>query len=322
MPNRILRDWTDSDKIETLSCEAERFFTRLIMKADDFGCYYACPKRLRVQLFPIKEAMTVKIIMESLSECVKARLVRLYESGGSNFIEIVNFHQRMRAMHRRFPEPSATDDGHVTVMDSPKTEKESLEGKNQLCLTDDGHVTVILPDATASITELDIYEHYPLKVAKPVALAAIRKAMSRVSPEFLLERTKELARIRNGNKNHLAHPATWFNQERYNDDPNTWKTGMDEAQPQSPITAVESLVASRIGKIFARSTEQWDANEIRAFRAIGTITEAGLSAVEKYHAAKFPSAVPDYRCRSLLSLLNKWNQEADCAKKFKPHSAL
>jgi len=39
MPNRILRDWTDSDRVNSLSAEAERLFIRLIMKADDYGRY-------------------------------------------------------------------------------------------------------------------------------------------------------------------------------------------------------------------------------------------------------------------------------------------
>ena len=36
----MLRDWTQSEKIDELTIESERFFTRLIMKVDDYGCFY------------------------------------------------------------------------------------------------------------------------------------------------------------------------------------------------------------------------------------------------------------------------------------------
>lgn len=41
MPNRILRDCTDSEKINKLSVHAERFFYRLIMKVDSVDLFIA-----------------------------------------------------------------------------------------------------------------------------------------------------------------------------------------------------------------------------------------------------------------------------------------
>ena len=52
MPNRILRDWTDSEPVNSLSVHAERLFVRLIMKADDYGRLTDHPKLLRAMLFP------------------------------------------------------------------------------------------------------------------------------------------------------------------------------------------------------------------------------------------------------------------------------
>jgi len=68
-----------------------------------------------------------------------------------------------------------------------------------------------------------IYQAYPLKVGKPAALKAITKAIKRgTEPDKLLRLTKAYAAARDGNKDFCPHPATWFNQERYNDDPATW----------------------------------------------------------------------------------------------------
>lgn len=68
-----------------------------------------------------------------------------------------------------------------------------------------------------------IYKAYPKKVAKPVALRAIRKALKKHAFEFLLEKTQAFAKVRGENLEFVCHPSTWFNQERFNDDPATWR---------------------------------------------------------------------------------------------------
>lgn len=70
--------------------------------------------------------------------------------------------------------------------------------------------------------EEEIYCAYPRKVAKPEALKAIRTALSKIPFDDLLQKTKAFATARNGDVAFCPHPATWFNQERYNDDPSTW----------------------------------------------------------------------------------------------------
>src|SRR5260221_8297957 len=105
MPNRVLRDWTDSDKVDLLTVDAERFFTRLIMKADDFGCFYAEPRRLRIALFPLKDTIRDTDISRWLAECEKAVLVRCYDDADKRFLAIFDFRQRLRVMQRKFPEP-------------------------------------------------------------------------------------------------------------------------------------------------------------------------------------------------------------------------
>jgi hypothetical protein len=68
----------------------------------------------------------------------------------------------------------------------------------------------------------EIYRAFPLKVGKPAALRAIAKALSKTSFDNLLAKTKAFAEARNGDMEFCPHPATWFNGERYNDDPSTW----------------------------------------------------------------------------------------------------
>lgn len=77
-----------------------------------------------------------------------------------------------------------------------------------------------------------IYKAYPKKVGKPVALRAIRKALKTHTFEFLLEKTQAFAKVREKNLDYCPHPSTWFNQERFNDDPATWRPRDDPRSSQ------------------------------------------------------------------------------------------
>lgn len=68
-----------------------------------------------------------------------------------------------------------------------------------------------------------IYAEYPRKVAKKPAIKAIVQAAKAHGHEFLIERTKAYAIAVDGaDHEFLPHPATWFNQERFKDDPKEW----------------------------------------------------------------------------------------------------
>lgn len=110
MPNRMLRDWTDSEKVHSLSAEAERFFTRLIMKADDYGRYHADTKLLRAYLFPLYAgAIKETKIQQWLNECEAADLIFCYEVNGKKYLEIKLFEQKLKVRRSKYP-PSNEED--------------------------------------------------------------------------------------------------------------------------------------------------------------------------------------------------------------------
>jgi len=68
-----------------------------------------------------------------------------------------------------------------------------------------------------------IYEAYPRKVGKPVALRAIRKHLRKFGAEELLAKTKAFAEaVKDSDHQFIPHPSTFYNQERFNDDPQSW----------------------------------------------------------------------------------------------------
>lgn len=85
----------------------------------------------------------------------------------------------------------------------------------------------------------EIYAAYPRKVAKPEAIKAITKAIKLHGEEKVLSATIVFAKAKTGqDQQFIPHPATWYNQQRYNDDPETWKVSSHRTQrPLAVCTA-------------------------------------------------------------------------------------
>ena len=114
MPNRILRDYTDSLAVDRLDWLGECLFVRLIQKADDFGRFHGNPTLVRSLLFPLKNGLRDSDISARLAACEKAGLIRVYESSGKPFIEIVNFGQRLKTSTRsKYPDPPWSNCGQI-----------------------------------------------------------------------------------------------------------------------------------------------------------------------------------------------------------------
>ncbi len=84
----------------------------------------------------------------------------------------------------------------------------------------------------------EIYKAYPRKVGKAAAIRAISRALQQVKKGgiplreaeiYLFRRVQSYARSPAGNDGEFTpHPATWFNQGRYDDDPQEWQKKTNE----------------------------------------------------------------------------------------------
>lgn len=94
------------------------------------------------------------------------------------------------------------------------------------------------PDQIKDQADL-VYLAYPKKVAKPDALKAIVKALKLLPFEELRNRTKDYARAVEGmDPQFIPYPATWFNDQRYNDDPSTWNPVAKKAHAPNRVTGI------------------------------------------------------------------------------------
>jgi hypothetical protein len=101
-----------------------------------------------------------------------------------------------------------------------------------------------------------IYELYPRKVKKPQAVVAITRAILREATKlgsqegavaYLKVQTEKYAdspfvraKIEAREEEFIPHPATWFNQEGYNDEEDWRRAGRKQAGPVSKQAAVRA----------------------------------------------------------------------------------
>jgi hypothetical protein len=85
----------------------------------------------------------------------------------------------------------------------------------------------------------DIYQAYPRKMGKGAAIKAIKKSLNKISPMHLLIKVDTYASVTSWqDKQYLPFPATWFNQERWLDDPKEWEQPTQGNQGPDPTRSI------------------------------------------------------------------------------------
>ncbi len=124
----------------------------------------------------------------------------------------------------QFPEPARERLPNSGVFEDPG--KTPLKTQARPPKKGSNPVTCNLEPKITDIEATEVYAIYPRKVGRPAALKAIKRQIAVYGKVKLLEATKQFASEwvgANGDMHFCPNPATWFNQERFNDDPSTWK---------------------------------------------------------------------------------------------------
>ena len=102
-----------------------------------------------------------------------------------------------------------------------------------------------------------LYSLYPRKVGRLKALRAIQVALKKAPYEVLHEAVTAYAEARKDQDIQFTpHPATWFNQGRWEDDRANWtdrRGSTAVSKPATPARHYDSSQSSRIAAIMAGS---------------------------------------------------------------------
>lgn len=191
---RMLKDWTESDKVNSLSANAEVFFTRLIMKADDYGSFHGNPKLLKANLFPLRiDAVRDTDISRWTAECEKAGLILVYTALGKQYVRIIDFGQRLRNMRNKFPDPTPGSNPPQSAASCSETPPE-VEEKKKIEVEDEGEgKSGILPTHTNK--DFDVFAEWIGKNASQVAKMRdpfTLEEFEKIKKEFPAEAVREI----------------------------------------------------------------------------------------------------------------------------------
>ena len=114
MPTRLIKEGIlNSAAINSLSMRGEILYRRLMSAVDDYGRTDGRIDIVRARLFALQLGQwSAKQVEEAVEECVSTRrndgspLILKYISGGSVYLEITKFGQRVRG-ESKFPDPPA-----------------------------------------------------------------------------------------------------------------------------------------------------------------------------------------------------------------------
>lgn len=241
------------DELAALPPLARLLFIGLWCIADREGRLEDRPLRIKAEVLPYEEA-PVDPLLNTLRD---AGFIRRYSVDGVKVIDIPNFskHQRItgkeaetQSKYPQYPdvpiltkakrnrgstgetpgkEPGSTGETPETTGREGKGKEGEGKGIHTPSPPAPGGVEAPPPPQPPPLTALTVYEAYPRKQGRADALKAIEKAVARGNTlEQLHERTlayaKATAAWDEADRQYIPHAATWFNGDRFDDDPTTW----------------------------------------------------------------------------------------------------
>lgn len=237
MPNRVLRDWTTSERMNQLSPMAEVFFTRLIMKADDYGSFHANPKLLKAALFPLRN-YTDKQVSTWLMECFKIELLSSYTAEKREYLRINDFGQRLRQMRNTFPQPadnSLTSGGQVADNSRPETKRNEEETETE----SEGASARVMVWPTFE----DFWNLYDKKEDRPKCEKKWKKIQQEAREKIMLHVDDYVKAT--PDKQYRKHPATYLNNESWNDEIITKQNGKQVFNPPESAKRIDEILRAR-----------------------------------------------------------------------------
>lgn len=233
MPNRIIKESIcTSASIDGLAWFDEVFFYRLIVNCDDYGRFDARPAVLRSRLFPLKE-VTAKQVDSALSKLVAAGMVRVYEYKNQPYLQLESWgkHQSVRNKRSKYPEPPALEinckqvHANVPVIQSVSLSESESESNPNITGAAAPDVDDEPPKPLSAIDRRfdEFWTFYPKKIGK----GAARKSYDKIKPSDELHKRMLAAIVtakrsdqwtRDGGQ-YIPNPATWLNQQRWDDEP-------------------------------------------------------------------------------------------------------
>jgi len=131
MPNRLIyENALTSRKVNKLTDSQEKFWWRLILCCDDFGCFFGEPDVLCGKVYP-RQNVSEEDVLSYRNALVNVGLAFLYEYDGEIYLCINQWEdmQTVRTPRRKFPEPTTEN----RLSGNPATICDNLQHSETVC---------------------------------------------------------------------------------------------------------------------------------------------------------------------------------------------
>jgi len=229
-------------------------FVMLPCFADRDGRMEDRPKRIKAEIFPYYDA-DVDAMLQDLEDSPE-RFISRYEIDGKRYLQITNFNEHQTPHHKESESiipPCVKHDSSMTQHQAKhdNLEREAIGISNKESVSRNQESGISMATSIAKLSFGHWWNLVPRKVAKGAAEKAYIQAVKRLEcrednpHHFLRERIEAYAKTPQAQGEYCPHPATWLNQERYDDDPATWQRGSPRSNtdPRGNLALRDKLLA-------------------------------------------------------------------------------
>lgn len=257
------------EELSSLPAETHLLAAALVNYADDYGYFNANPVLVKAGTNPLRSDKTD--VARQLEQLEAIGYIEIRKEGIKHYGRVITFDAHQRVSH---PTASKIKSKFEALPKSSGNIREPLrpEGnreqgmEHEVSKTTSSHPGAAL-GAVTKHPDLSIYEAYPRKEGKGAAMTAISKAVARLvkgevphipmvkleAQRYLMRRVLEYARSPVGmqpDATKIPHPATWFNQKRYDDDQTNWhhletSNGTFKSKSESTLDALRANIEGR-----------------------------------------------------------------------------
>lgn len=129
-----------SERVSSLGAGGALIYTWLIAHCDDQGRYCGSARKVKAEVVPLMDELTIKDVETALNTMVESGLIIRYEAGKAQLIQIVDWWQFQSGLRvrndSRYPAPEGWKDN---VKLPPEQDRDNM-GKFRVVNTDTGEV--------------------------------------------------------------------------------------------------------------------------------------------------------------------------------------
>lgn len=213
-------DACDSEKLASVSADAERLYWRLQTHCDDRGRCEDNPRLIWARCVPLVDGWTAKKADSALDELAHVGLIDRYRVGGVAYLAVCQwsrFQHPQKLKESGLPSPEEADD--IPLADESRIGTVSVSSGGEGSRRGEGEgVGASLVPLRPEPSFDDFWSAYPRKVSKDDARRAWAKATRRTSPTVIVAGlTAQLPGFRSKDPEYIPHAATWLNGSRWED---------------------------------------------------------------------------------------------------------